>query len=158
MYFFLCNNFLAIAVIVLLICQLSSGKIAAVAVFRRDEVNLHKYSAVLAAIEPFRMQLHDEIKKSLNPLNYIFQKMKGTVLEDPDNGLRNDNRDVDMAYTRYEGKINDIIRSYEMNVQTFNSMSTKISEEPSLKKKIILQAYYYRCNFVSLFRYMSFFM
>ena len=31
-----------------------------------------------------------------------------------------------------------------MNVQTFNNMSSWISAEPSLKNKVLLQAYYYR--------------
>jgi hypothetical protein len=31
-----------------------------------------------------------------------------------------------------------------MNVQSFNSMSSKISSEPNLRKKVLLQAYYYR--------------
>lgn len=34
----------------------------------------------------------------------------GTDLEDPENGIRNGNKDVDLAYSRYEGKINDIVR------------------------------------------------
>ena len=63
--------------ILLMLFEVSHAKISAVAVFRRDEVDLHKYSAVLAAIEPFRLQLSDEIKKSINPLSYAFHKMKG---------------------------------------------------------------------------------
>ena len=34
--------------------------------------------------------------------------------------------------------------AYDMNVQTFNNMSSWISAEPSLKNKVLLQAYYYR--------------
>ena len=34
----------------------------------------------------------------------------GSNLEDPDNGIRNDNKGVDVAYSRYEEKINDIVR------------------------------------------------
>ena len=63
---------------ILLLCFLpTNAKISAIAVFRRDEVDLHKYSAVLAAIEPFRLQLSEEIKKSLSPMSYIFHKIKG---------------------------------------------------------------------------------
>ena len=66
---------------ILLICLIQvNAKISAIAVFRRDEVDLHKYSAVLAAIEPFRLQLSEEIKKSLNPLSYIFHKIKGILI------------------------------------------------------------------------------
>jgi hypothetical protein len=72
-----CDSILSSLIILLLVFQLSSAKISAVAIFRRDEVDLHKYSAVLAAIEPFRLQLGDEIKKSLNPIVYAFHKIKG---------------------------------------------------------------------------------
>jgi hypothetical protein len=71
---------LASTVILLLCLVPTNAKIGAIAVFRRDEVDLHKYSAVLAAIEPFRLQLSEEIKKSLNPLSYIFHKIKGILL------------------------------------------------------------------------------
>ena len=36
--------------------------INAVSVFRNDEIVYHKYSAILAAAEPFRLNLEDEIK------------------------------------------------------------------------------------------------
>ena len=57
--------------------QITAGKITTVPIFRRDETELHKYSAVLAAIEPYRLQLIDEIKSSLNPISYLFHKLKG---------------------------------------------------------------------------------
>ena len=75
-----CNSVITSAAILVLLFRLSNAKISAVAVFRRDEVDLHKYSAVLAAIEPFRLQLSEEIKKSLNPLSYIFHKIKGILI------------------------------------------------------------------------------
>ena len=34
----------------------------------------------------------------------------GTNLDDPDNGIRSNNKEVDVAYSRYEEKINDIVR------------------------------------------------
>ena len=71
------NNIIAGAVVLLIVFQLSDARISAVAIFRRDEVELHKYSAVLAAIEPFRLQLGEEIKKSLNPVTYALHKLKG---------------------------------------------------------------------------------
>ena len=54
-----------------------TAKISAVSIFRKDEIDLHKYSAVLAAIEPYRLQLIDEIKCSLNPISYLFHRIKG---------------------------------------------------------------------------------
>ena len=71
---------IAIAGILLMCLIPSDARISAIAVFRRDEVDLHKYSAVLAAIEPFRLQLSEEIKKSLNPMSYIFHKIKGASM------------------------------------------------------------------------------
>jgi hypothetical protein len=42
--------------------------------------------------------------------DYLHCVTPGTDLEDPENGIRNANKDVDSAYSRYEGKINDIVR------------------------------------------------
>ena len=71
------SNILASVVVLLVVFHLSDARISAVAVFRRDEVELHKYSAVLAAIEPFRLQLGEEVKRSLNPITYALHKLKG---------------------------------------------------------------------------------
>ena len=57
-----------------------TAKITAVSVFRRDEIDLHKYSAILSAIEPYRLQLNDEIKSSLNPISYIYHRIKGKIV------------------------------------------------------------------------------
>ena len=53
--------------------------ISAVPVFRRDEIDLHKYCAILAAIEPVRVQLNRKIMKSLNPFRYFIHKLKGPM-------------------------------------------------------------------------------
>ena len=74
------SNILASVVMLLVVFHLSDARISAVAVFRRDEVELHKYSAVLAAIEPFRLQLGEEVKRSLNPITYALHKLKGEPL------------------------------------------------------------------------------
>ena len=55
----------------------TAASISAVCVFRREEVDLHKYSAILAAIKPVRKQLNDEIKKALSPIDYYLHKVKG---------------------------------------------------------------------------------
>ena len=57
----------------------SASRVGTISVFRKDEIELHKYSAVLAAIEPLRLELQDEIEKSLNPLSNIFHKIAGTA-------------------------------------------------------------------------------
>jgi len=115
-----------------------------VSVFRRDEVDLHKYSAVLAAVEPLRQQLKDEVRRALNPVGVWFHKLRGTNLEDPSNGLRAVNAAADVAYLRYEGRINAVVRAQNINVPLFNDLSRRISREPALKRKVLLQAYYYR--------------
>jgi hypothetical protein len=55
----------------------ATASINAVCVFRREEIDLHKYSAILAAIKPVRKQLDLDIKKALNPIDYIIHKIKG---------------------------------------------------------------------------------
>ena len=80
MYLLLQRSSIIASAVLLLVFQLANAKIGAVSVFRRDEVDLHKYSAVLAAIEPFRMQLSEEVKKSINPINYAFHRMKGNCI------------------------------------------------------------------------------
>jgi hypothetical protein len=65
--------------IVAVILHHAEARINAVAVFRRDEVDFHKYSAVLAAIEPFRLQLSEEVKQSMNPIMYMIHKWKGSI-------------------------------------------------------------------------------
>ena len=43
-------------------------------------------------------------------MHFISFSFAGTDLGDPSNGIRRENSKADMAYRRYEGKINDIIR------------------------------------------------
>jgi hypothetical protein len=71
----------SLAVLVAAIFAVIQGRTTAnmntVSVFRREEADLRKYSAILAAIEPIRAQLHEEIKESVNPICYFFSKIKG---------------------------------------------------------------------------------
>jgi len=55
------------------------GRIKPVAVFSTEETEYHKYAAVLAATEPFRLQRDLDIKKSLNPLLFWYHKVIGKV-------------------------------------------------------------------------------
>ena len=48
-----------------------------VSVFRPEEINYHKYSAVLAVIEPLKVEWDSEIKKKINPILMLFYKIKG---------------------------------------------------------------------------------
>ena len=116
-------------------------------VFDRAEMDytaLHKYSAVLAAIEPFRLQLQAEIQRSLNPVAFAFHRVVRTPLEDPSSSLRRGNAQVDHAYRRYEARINDVVRAYHINVHAFNDLSRKLHRTPPLKRKVLRQARHYR--------------
>ena len=109
-----------------------------------DYTSLHKYSAVLAAIEPFRLQLQAEIQRSLNPVAFAFHRTVRTPLDDPGSPLRRGNAQVDHAYRRYEARINDVVRAYNINVHAFNDLSRKIHRTPPLKRKVLRQARHYR--------------
>ena len=70
---------IASAIILATIHRHVTASISAVCVFRREEIDLHKYSAILAAIKPVRGQLDREIKKALSPIDYYFHQMKGKL-------------------------------------------------------------------------------
>ena len=55
----------------------TTAKLSTPAVFRREELELHKYSAVLAEVEPFRLILNEEIRNALNPISYLFHRIRG---------------------------------------------------------------------------------
>lgn len=46
-------------------------------VFRSDEVEMHRYSAVLAATEPFRIQCQQQLNRALNPVKAFTGKLFG---------------------------------------------------------------------------------
>jgi hypothetical protein len=51
--------------------------IRAPSVFRADEEEMHKYSAVLAATEPFRNLCNTQIKMAISPFKYLILLLKG---------------------------------------------------------------------------------
>jgi hypothetical protein len=51
--------------------------IRAPSVFRSDEVDLQKYSAILAATEPFRVSCFESVKRSINPLSKFANQLIG---------------------------------------------------------------------------------
>eukprot|EP01041_Mallomonas_annulata_P007517 gene7517-15380_t len=122
----------------------SSPRIKPVAVFSPEETDMHKYSAILASTEPYRLQRDSDIKKSMNPIQYWFHKIKGTQFNDPSCLLRLENKAIDLACLRYEKKADEIVRSYGLNVVAFNGLSRKIMENSPLKQRVLLQSYYYR--------------
>ena len=52
--------------------------IRAPCVFRADEEELHKYAAILAATEPFRSLCNTQIKKAMNPIDFIIRWLSGS--------------------------------------------------------------------------------
>lgn len=80
-----------------------------VSVFRNDEIIYHKYAAALAATEPFRIQLTQEIKESMNPLSFLIHHVKGTFKTGMMD-LRLENVDIDAACYRYERRVDEIVK------------------------------------------------
>lgn len=74
----LCKS--AILVVLLHFFTAVSVLIRAPSVFRSDEADMHKYSAILAATEPFRIQCEEQIKRSANPIKFLAKRILGTLL------------------------------------------------------------------------------
>lgn len=139
-----CVCVLALALAKGVVEAISSPRVTAVSVFKPEESDLHKYSAVLAATEPIRLRCELEIKKSLNPFSYMIYKLRGVNFKDPSGILRIENKAIDAACTRYENRVEEVVRSYGLTPDVFNGMSQRIKGEPFLKRKVLLQAYFYR--------------
>lgn len=118
--------------------------IRAPSVFRADEVDMHKYSAVLAATEPFRYQANEAVKNAIGPLRYIILKLKGKSIINQALGMRSANKDLDIACEKYEQRVESTLRSYGMSAADFNEISSRINQMPQTKNRVILQAYYYK--------------
>lgn len=122
-----------ISVVVLLFAAHNSwaALIRAPTIFRPDEHDMHKYSAVLAATEPFRVQCEEQIRRSLSPISYAVRRLSGkwSVEHTPvcferrlthalpgKTGLevgeleRDKNVAVDVALTRFEVRVQNAIR------------------------------------------------
>ena len=123
---------------------ISSPRVTAISVFKPEESDLHKYSAVLAATEPIRLRCEYEIRKSLNPFSYVIYKLRGVNFKDPSGILRIENKAIDAACTRYENRVEEVVQSYGLTSEAFNGMSQRIKGEPFLKRRVLLQAYFYR--------------
>ena len=101
----------------------AGSNIRAVSIFRADESDLHKYSAVLAATEPIRVRCNNEIKRAMNPFEILYHFVKRTKLKDPNGVIRIENKGVDQACSRFENRVDEVLRSYGMSSETFNSIS-----------------------------------
>jgi hypothetical protein len=49
-------------------------------IFRPNEPEMHKYSAILATTQPFRASCIEKIKNAISPLTHLFGKLTGMVL------------------------------------------------------------------------------
>jgi hypothetical protein len=145
----MCNRLILLVVLVLVSQTLVASimappRVTAVSVFKPEESDLHKYSAVLAATEPIRLRCEVEIKRGLNPFTYLLYKLRGVNFKDPSGIVRIENKAVDAACTRYENRVDEVVRSYGLTPEVFNGMSQRIKDEPFLKRRVLLQAYFYR--------------
>ena len=121
-----------------------SRKLKAISIFQDKDAKLHKYSAILAASEPFLSERNEDIRKILNPVMYMYHRVIGTTFNDPDSNLRRNNKNVDIVCSKYERRTGEIVKSYGLTMSTFNSLSEKIQSIPELKKKVLLQAHFYK--------------
>lgn len=109
---FVCSTLLIVicfAVMMNCVCGIKGG-VTAISIFRPDEPELHKYSAVLAATEPFRLRCDKEIKRAINPIKHFLYKLRGVSLTEPTSIARIENRAVDIACARYEQRVDEILR------------------------------------------------
>ena len=118
--------------------------IRAYAVIDRDQMELHKYAAILAASQPQRIIRDQEIKSILNPFSYFLWKLEGGAFNNPKSRLRLLNAEVDAVCEDYERRLLDVVETYGMNAETFNEISNDLVHKQSLRKRVLLQAFYYK--------------
>lgn len=54
------------------------------------------------------------------------------------------NAEVDAVCEDYERRLLDVVETYGMNAETFNEISNDLVDKQSLRKKVLLQAFYYK--------------
>lgn len=77
-------------------------------VFPSDAVSMHKYSAILAATEPFRQLCINQIRKSLNPVSRATKGLFGKSILTQGIEERAKNMPIDVALTRFEMRVQSI--------------------------------------------------
>jgi protoheme ferro-lyase len=137
---------LYLCLILLLVCfnVHSSTLVRAPSLFRADEVDMHKYSAVLASTEPFRQQCIEKIQKASNPFVILISKITRKSLLEVGQQNRHCNEAIDNALNRFESRVQNTLRSYAMSNAEFNYLSNAISKQDIVRKKVLLQAYLYK--------------
>lgn len=122
----------------------SSFDIRAPCVFPPDDIEMHKYAAVLAATEPSRNLCSKQINAAIGPLPRVTTFFKGKSIISEAAAMRNDNEEVDKAFSRYEMRVENILRSYGMSPQEFNRISQQLGGKTELRRRTLLQAHYYK--------------
>lgn len=107
---------------------------------------MHKYSAILAATEPFRYKANELISKSICPLKWIMCRLSGKSVIGQTFHMRSYNKHVDLACESYEDRVKSTLRSYGMSAEDFNEISNYLQRNPAAKARVLLQAYYYRIS------------
>lgn len=106
-----------------------ASNIRPVSVFPRAAAEYHRYAAVLAATEPYRLQRADDVKRSLGVMKYLYHRVigastissyvipnltkyltAGSDLNNPSDPIRKNNYLVNSACAAYETKAGEIIR------------------------------------------------
>jgi hypothetical protein len=118
--------------------------IRAYAVIDRDQTDLHKYAAILAGTQPQRIIRDQEIKSMLNPISFFLWKLQGGAFNNPKSSLRLRNAEVDAVCEDYERRLLDVVETYGMSASSFNEISNDMIHKPSLRRKVLLQAFYYK--------------
>ena len=105
------TNYIFIFITILLqLIKINSIPIKVASVFRSDEAIYHKYSAILAASEPFRLQFQSDIESCFNPLQYIWYKFSSILSTYDIDKLRTNHPSIDSICSTYETRIDDVIK------------------------------------------------
>lgn len=98
----------------------SASLIRAPSIFRSDEDKLHKYSAILAATEPFRLQCQEQLLKEMKPLEAWKNKFLNNFTTDPQkrrktifeqgNELRKENSIIENTMSGFESKLQHLLQ------------------------------------------------
>lgn len=118
--------------------------IRAPSIFPPQEIDLHKYSAILAATEPFRVHCQDQIKQALGPIQSLSCLFSGSNLIEKAEKYRQKNSAIDVAINRFEKRVDHALKSYGMSANEFNNLSNVVSSQPPLRRKVLLQSYFYK--------------
>ena len=124
---------------------ISGLPIHAIPVLDTKHIELHKYAASIAAIDPLRLRSEYEIEMSFPPLIRFWRNLFGGGLGKLlSNSLREKNREIDASCTRYETRVQEILQSYDLQFDKFNSISSVLKSDKAMRRVVLFQAYLYK--------------